>query len=243
MKYELTTNFIKYKNKKLYQIKALKNFGYVKVGDLGGYIEKESNLSQEGNCWAFDNAKVYDEAKVWGNAEVWGKAEVYGNALVGGDAKVYDEAKIYGDAKVWGKAEVYGNAQVYGNAEVFGEAKVFYYAEVYGNAQVYGNALVGGDEMEDDEIGTFIEKTYNNGRKEFRLQTRATMPCTEEEKRIYGVDVKLDESAKINEIISFEGEVFYRLSTGWSTVKQCYFKNLDTAKKYLIEEAKKQKLL
>jgi len=105
--------------------------------------------------------------------------------------------------------------------------------------------------MENNEIGTFIEKTYANGRKQFRLQIRTTIPCTEEEKRIYGVDIKLDNDAQkvflIDEIISFEGGVFYRLDTGWNTgwhvMEQSYFQNLDTAKKYLIEELKKQKLL
>lgn len=45
-KYELTDNTIEYNEKTLYQIKALKDFVDVKAGDLGGYIEKESNLSQ-----------------------------------------------------------------------------------------------------------------------------------------------------------------------------------------------------
>ena len=58
-KYKLTEDFIFYKDKKLYRIQALKDFKSVKAGDLGGYIEKESNLSHEGNCWAYDNAKVY----------------------------------------------------------------------------------------------------------------------------------------------------------------------------------------
>lgn len=30
----------------IYRIRALKDFGDVKAGDLGGYIEKEENLSQ-----------------------------------------------------------------------------------------------------------------------------------------------------------------------------------------------------
>ena len=57
-KYELTDNTIEYDGKTLYQIKALKNFGNVKTGYLGGYVEKEENLSHEGNCWVDDNAKV-----------------------------------------------------------------------------------------------------------------------------------------------------------------------------------------
>ena len=28
----------------LYRIRALRDFGYVKKGDIGGYIEKEENL-------------------------------------------------------------------------------------------------------------------------------------------------------------------------------------------------------
>ena len=47
MKYKLTENFIEYKGKKLYQIQSLKNFSDVAVGELGGYIESEKNLSQK----------------------------------------------------------------------------------------------------------------------------------------------------------------------------------------------------
>ena len=80
MKYELTTNFIKYQGRKLYQIEALKDFGYVKAGDLGGYIENESNLSQEGNCWVWGYAKIYGNAKVCGYAKVCSNDEVCGEA-------------------------------------------------------------------------------------------------------------------------------------------------------------------
>ena len=55
----------------LHRIKATVEFGFVKVGELGGWIEKEENLSHEGKAW------VCDDAKVWGNAEVCGDAEVF----------------------------------------------------------------------------------------------------------------------------------------------------------------------
>lgn len=48
----------------LYRIKALKDFFGAKAGDLGGYIEGESNLSQESTCWVYDNARVCGEAKI-----------------------------------------------------------------------------------------------------------------------------------------------------------------------------------
>ena len=66
MKYKLTENSIEFDNKTLFQIQALKDLCEVKAGDLGGYIEKESNLSQEGSCWLYGNAKVYGSAKVYG---------------------------------------------------------------------------------------------------------------------------------------------------------------------------------
>ena len=60
----------------LKRIRATMEFGIIKIGDLGGWIEKEENLSHKGDAW------VYGDAEVWGNAKVWGNAEVYGDAEV-----------------------------------------------------------------------------------------------------------------------------------------------------------------
>lgn len=73
----------------LKRIRATMEFGIVKIGDLGGWIEKEENLSHEGDAW------VYDDAEVCGDAKVCGNAEVYGNAEVCGDAKVYGNAEVF----------------------------------------------------------------------------------------------------------------------------------------------------
>ena len=132
-KFELTANSKMHLGKKLFQIKALISFGNVEEGDLGGFIEKEDNLSQSGNAWVSGNARVYGDAWVSGNAEVSGNARVYGDAEVSGNARVYGDAEVYGDAWVYGNAEVSGNAWVYGNAEVSGNARV------PGNAWVSGN--------------------------------------------------------------------------------------------------------
>ena len=40
-KYELTSEVIEYKGHTLHRIKALKNFGSVKEGQFGGWIENE----------------------------------------------------------------------------------------------------------------------------------------------------------------------------------------------------------
>ena len=95
----------------LHRIKALVEFnlGYfiVKAGDLGGWIEKEENLSQDGNAWVYCNAMVYGNARVYCNAIVYGNARVHGNARVGGDAEVYGNAWVYGNAMVHGDSYVY----------------------------------------------------------------------------------------------------------------------------------------
>ena len=79
-KYELTSETIKINGITLYRIRAIKSFSNVKAGDLGGWIEKEDNLSQIGNAWVYSNAKVYGNAKVFGDAQVSGKAQIFGNA-------------------------------------------------------------------------------------------------------------------------------------------------------------------
>ena len=115
-KFELTTDTKIHFGRKLFRIKALVSFRNVQVGDLGGYVESEKNLSQSGDAW------VYGDAEVYGNAWVCGNAWVYDNARVYGDAEVYGNARVYGDAEVYGNAEVCGNAWVCGNAEVCGDA-------------------------------------------------------------------------------------------------------------------------
>ena len=104
----------------LMRIRALRDFGDVKKGDIGGYIQFEENLSHEGNCWVYGEAGVFDNAKVFDNARVFDTARVFDNAGVYGDARVLGDAGVYGDARVFGGAKVYGLVMVYGDAEVKG---------------------------------------------------------------------------------------------------------------------------
>ena len=78
----------------LKRIRATMEFGIIKIGDLGGWIEKEENLSHKGDAWVYGNAEVWGNAKVYGNAEVYGDAWVYGNAEVYGDAKVFSISHV-----------------------------------------------------------------------------------------------------------------------------------------------------
>jgi len=83
-KYELTNNTITISDKTLYQIRALHDIPRWNVtkGDFGGYIEKEENLSHDGDCWVSGNAQVYGDAQVSGYVWVSGNARVSENANI-----------------------------------------------------------------------------------------------------------------------------------------------------------------
>ena len=104
-KFILTDETIEMFGVTLHRIKAVRSFGDVKEGDLGGFVEKEENISENFEAWVCGDAKVWGNAKVSGNAKVCGDAKVWGNAKVSGNAEVWGNAKVCGDAKVWGNAD------------------------------------------------------------------------------------------------------------------------------------------
>lgn len=81
-KYKLTEETLEIDGHVLHRIIALRSFGEVKEGELGGWIEKESNLSHEGDCWIYYNVVVYGDAKICDDAIVYGNAKVCGEAKV-----------------------------------------------------------------------------------------------------------------------------------------------------------------
>ena len=138
-KYEMTNESIEFIGVKLFRIRALQDFRDVKAGDLGGYIEKEDNLSQYDYCWVYDNAKVFGNSKVRENARIYDYAKVHENAWVDGNSEIYGNAEVYGNAEICDMCQIYDNAKVSENTIISGRAKVYSNAEVYGNARVYKN--------------------------------------------------------------------------------------------------------
>jgi len=96
-KYEFTGETFVTPNATLKEIRALCDFGDVKKGELGGYVESEYNLSHKGTAW------VQEQGMVWGNGRVEDQALLeYGT--------VCDSAMLCGDAIVRGAAEISGMA-------------------------------------------------------------------------------------------------------------------------------------
>ena len=141
----LPNNRITHNGRTLYRIQALKSFNDVQAGDLGGFIEKPYNLSQDGNCWVYDNAKVFDNARISESAQVYNRSQVYGAAIVSGFAKVSDQAEVFECADIYGLAEVFDQGQVFGFARVFDGASVYGYAKVFNSAKIFNHARVTGE--------------------------------------------------------------------------------------------------
>ena len=68
-KYRLTDETIQHWGRTLYRIEALRSFIGVGIGQKGGFVESEENLSHDGNCWVCGNANVCGDAKVTNNRD------------------------------------------------------------------------------------------------------------------------------------------------------------------------------
>lgn len=151
-KYVLTDEVETNNGRILHRIQAIRDFGNVKKGDLGGFVETEDNLSHDGKCWiygnsmVFDSAKLYDDATMHGFAAAFNNAHIYNDAIVFyharvyGNARVSNSAKVFGCATIWGNTHIYGTSEIYGNANIFGYSRVFDHAKVFGCAKVCENA-------------------------------------------------------------------------------------------------------
>ena len=166
-KYELTTETLQIGGFTLHRIKAVKNFGSVKAGELGGWIESEENLSQADNAWVYNNAKVFDKARVYGDAAVSDDATVCGYAIVNDNARVYDNAEVSDYAEVFENAIVFGHAKVYGFTRIFGNAIVLGNAILFGHAKVYGKATINGDAKVYDAADYIVFKNFWSSERYF----------------------------------------------------------------------------
>ena len=170
-KYELTDEILEVGGYVLHRIKALRDFGNVKKGDIGGWIECEDNLSHSGDSWIYDDAVAYNNAKVCDNAAVYNNAVVCDNAMVFGNAKVYNHSRVYDNSRVYGYAKIYDYAEVGVCAEVYGHATAFDsatvcnhavvrdYVEVGKRAIVYGNTEIGGNAVIESALDYIV---FNN---------------------------------------------------------------------------------
>lgn len=144
-KYEILEDQFLYKDGiKLYRIKLVRDIenkarGFIPMGTLGGFIEKESNLAQDDESWVLSHFNpttkqwtwgiVYENAIVKDNAWVNPLAEIHGNAIICENSVVAGTNIIRGDVVLKGFAMISGvitlstgifdgQIRVYGRGEI-----------------------------------------------------------------------------------------------------------------------------
>ena len=86
-------------------------------GALGGYVQTEDNLSQDGTCWIYDQAICCEEAVVEDDGRMFDGAVARGSALISGDGRMFERAVAEGNSSFF-SGELKEDARLSGNAVV-----------------------------------------------------------------------------------------------------------------------------
>jgi hypothetical protein len=142
LKYELLpTDKVFPNGKPCLQLRALIDIPEigVKIGDLGGFIEKENNLSHEGICWLFPKTNAYGKAKFSKKAVAYG-GSFYGGTFYGGTFRGGD---FYGGDFYGGtfRGGTFRGGDFYGGTFRGGD----FYGGTFRGGDFYGGTFRGGD--------------------------------------------------------------------------------------------------
>lgn len=140
-----------------YRIRALKDFGNVKIGDIGGLVQGYENLSQKGNSWIDMSSKVLGKSIVTDNAIIkdsylYNHVIVEGNSTVinsilNGLISIKDNASVI-DLRLYSitLSEIFGNC-VINHVYCDGSCYIGYNANVRnanisGSIYIYDNVII-----------------------------------------------------------------------------------------------------
>ena len=156
-KYEIT-DIAHEKYPFLHRIRALRNIGIrVKVGDLGGFVECEANLSfaPGDDAWIFDDAIACGNSCVDKGSRLRGNAVACGNAYISQGSTLSEQARAEDCAHIRG-AELCEHARASGSSMILdspdtGKAPVLsetcvVYGTVMGDVHIEGDVVVLGNE-------------------------------------------------------------------------------------------------
>lgn len=167
-KYYLTECTKLFQGITLHRIMALKDFGDVEEGQLGGWVQSEKNLSHEGDCWIYGNSIVKDNAVVKDNALVYGVIRICGDSTLQNNCFVKDN----GFGVIAGQVNICGNATINTRGiNIFDIATIKDKANIEGESIIINkNAIIGGNAnvksctyISQDVILEPGEKEYYNG--------------------------------------------------------------------------------
>lgn len=112
-KYTIRTDMSKsFGNYTLYRVQSLRQIRplsyttnpyeglVIPAGTIGGWIQKQYNLSIQDECWVGEQAMVFGNARVRQSSYVGGNACIYGAANIRGHSNIRDHAQIFGNAQI-----------------------------------------------------------------------------------------------------------------------------------------------
>lgn len=120
----------------------------VKAGDLGGWIQKVSNLPHNNEAWVAEDAKVYGDAVIEDESLISGKADVSGKSHVFGESRILENAKLKENVTVI-------NSEVQGMCLIKGYATVKK-SKIYGTTCIKDNVFV-----DDSHVDMFLSDILN----------------------------------------------------------------------------------
>ncbi|MDR2761467.1 MAG: hypothetical protein LBB88_02565 [Planctomycetaceae bacterium] len=107
------------------RIIALRDFGNVKSGTIGGFIEYDENLSHDGVCWIADNAIAAGQSRVSQNALLRDRAMIDGRTMVSGSAIIQDDAFLYKNVFAYENSVVGLKSYLTDGVTVSGNSRIF----------------------------------------------------------------------------------------------------------------------
>ena len=146
----------------LHRIRALRDIGRdVKAGDLGGFVESESNLSTEPD----DTAWIYNDAIAAGAAYVDMASHLRDRAIICDCAYVSQGSVMYGDTRAEDNAYIRGavmrdSARASGDAMILNLCETNMGPELSENCVVYGK-VSGGVSIRGSVIVFYPEEIAN----------------------------------------------------------------------------------
>lgn len=134
----------------LRQVRAIQDFGEIKAGDVGGFIQHEHNLSQSGLCWLDKDSICYGDSKITSDAFVANSTII--SSKIGAESSILDSfvcnSEITGESYISNSTISFTNIR--GNVKI--TRGTYQRCKIRGNVKLNQNLLMKGAVITEPEV-------------------------------------------------------------------------------------------